>query len=258
MAKPLLVYRNLADAATVTADDEVTTLPAAFLQQPQLGQVWRTPDATTSSAVVVDLGASTTISAVALLNVNLSAAGDARIKLSDTNGTGDADVHDSGALSPAGVDPFYKALIYVLASDLAARWVRIELDDDSLDYLEAGRVVVGPAWRMAHGHSRAGHERFGVDDSLVDRSLDGSSWVESLPVRRGIRANFEGVTVAEQRLHLDALARVAGRHSDVLLCLDHEASNIGQESFWGLMPAAPVMRQRGFETWAASLEIVGR
>lgn len=256
MARPLLLYRNLADAAAVTAAHEVSTLPASFLQQSHLGKVWRTPDATTASAIIVDLGAATAISCVALFGLNLSAAGAARVKLSSVDGTGSAEIHDSGALTPAGVDPDYETLLHVLTADLSARWVRVELDDGSLPYLEAGRVVVGPAWRMTRGRARTGHERFSVDPSIVDRAIGGAAWVEEMPVRRGVRMPLEGVTTAELQTHLDPLARHAGRHSDVLLCLDHEAANVGRETYWGLMTEPPLMGQRGLSVWRQHIEVI--
>lgn len=241
MARLAMLYCNIADAGTVAADHAVSTLPAAFLQQPHLAQVWRTPAETTTSAVAVDLGSAMTVRIVALFGLNLSAAGTARIKLSNTNGSGDADVYDSTLLDPAGVDPDYRALIAVLGQDYSARWVRIELADDSLSYLEAGRLVVGPAWLPDYNYARDA-ERLGDDPSIVERTLGGQEWVDTLPVRRGIRLRLPAVSETERQAHYDAILRYAGRRHEVLVILDPEATNIAQETFFGRLQQVPSLR----------------
>ena len=126
MARVAILYRNEADFGTVGAADAVSTLPATFLQHPSLGNVWRTPAAVTSSAVTVDLGASRAIRCVALLACNLSAAGTARVKLSNVD-TSSAELYDSTLLDPAGVDAIYQSFVHVLPADVTARYIRVEL-----------------------------------------------------------------------------------------------------------------------------------
>lgn len=255
MARMLMAYRNLADSGAVGADHEVSTLPAAFLQQPHLAQVWRTPAGTTTSAVVVDLGSSATVRVVALFGLNLSAAGTARVKLSSINGTGDAGVYDSTLLDPAGVDPAYRALIRVLPQDYSARYVRIDLVDSSLPYLEAGRLFVGPAWLPDYNYARDA-ERIGDDHSIVETALGGQEWVDTMPFRRGIRLRLPAVSEAERQLHYDAIGRYAGRRNQVLVTIDPDADNLGRESYFGRLQQVPSLRLIGHRLHELPMEVM--
>lgn len=255
MARVSILYRNEADFGTVAADDEVSTLPATFLQHPSLGNVWRTPAATTSSVVTVDLGASRTIRVVALLACNLSAAGTARVKLSDVDATS-AELYDSTLLDPAGVDTTYQAFIHVLPADVAARYIRIELDDGSLDHLEAGRLVAGALWTPEYNYDWTDIERGAVDDSPRELSISGEPWVEARPTRRRVRFALPWVSAAELATHLDAMGRLAGRKRDVLVVLDHEAASVPPETYWGLMTEAPLAIGAGLRAWRQPIEVI--
>lgn len=255
MARLAMLYRNEPDFGTVAAAHEVSTLPATFLQHPSLGSVWRTPAEVTSSAITVDLGASRTIRVVALLACNLSAAGTARVKLSDVDSSS-AEVYDSTLLDPAGVDPIYQAFIHVLPSDVAARYIRVELADDSLDYLEAGRLVAGGLWTPDYNYAWTDIERGVVDDSPRELSISGEPWVEARPIRRRVRFALPWVSAAELATHLDAMGRIAGRKRDVLVILDHEAASVPQETYWGLMTDAPAVVGTGLRAFRQSIEVI--
>lgn len=250
-----MAYRNLADAGSVSADHEVSTLPAAFLQQPHLAQVWRTPAGTTTSAIVVDLGSAMTIRVVAVLGLNLTAAGTARVKLSIINGSGDAGVYDSALLDPAGVDPAYRALICILPQDYVARYVLVELADSALSYIEAGRLFVGPAWLPDYNYARDA-ERLTDDRSIAETALGGQEWVDSLPVRRGIRLRLPAVSEVERQAHYDAIGRYAGRRNQVLVALDPDSDNLGRESYFGRLQQAPTLRLIGHRLHELPLELM--
>lgn len=255
MARVSILYRNEPDYGDVAAADEVSTLPATFLQHPSLGNVWRTPTDVTSSAVTADLGASRAIGVVALLACNLSAAGTARVKLSDVDATSH-ELYDSTLLDPAGVDTIYQSFIHVLPSPVTARYIRVELADDSLDYLEAGRLVAGALWTPDYNYSWTDIERGAVDDSPRDLSISGEPWVESRPTRRRVRFSLPWVSATELATHLDAMGRIAGRKRDVLVILDHEASSVPQETYWGLMTDAPSVVGTGLRAFRQSIEVI--
>lgn len=255
MARIALLYRNEADFGTVAAADAVSTLPATFLQHPSLGNVWRTPATVTSSAVTVDLGASRAIRCVTLLACNLSATGTARVKLSDVD-TSSAELYDSTLLDPAGVDATYQNLIHVLPSDVTARYIRLELADSSLDYLEAGRLVAGALWTPDYNYDWTEVERGTIDDSPRDLSISGEPWVEARPVRRRVRFALPWVSATELATHLDAMGRLAGRRRDVMVILDHEATSVAQETYWGLMTEAPAVFGAGLRAWRQSIEVI--
>lgn len=257
MAKIAILYRNEADFGTVAAADALSTLPATFLQSPPLSSVWRTPAETTSSAVTVDLGAARTIRCVALLACNLSAAGTARVKLSNVD-TASAELYDSTLLDPAGVDATYRAFVHVLPSDVSARYVRLELADGGLDYLEAGRLVVGSLWIPDYNYDRNSIEKGAVDDSARELAISGEPWVEGRPVRRRLRFALPRVSMTELATHLDAMGRLAGRKRDVMVIVDPAATSVPQETYWGLMTEAPDASNAGFRAWRQSIEVITR
>lgn len=255
MARVAMLYRNEPDYGTVGAAHAVSTLPATFLQHPSLGNVWRTPADVTSSAVTADLGASRAIRVVALLACNLSAAGTARVKLSDVDASS-AELYDSDALDPAGVDTIYQSFVHVLPAEVTARYIRIELADGSLDYLEAGRLVAGALWTPDYNYAWDDIERGTVDDSPRELSIAGEPWVESRPARRRVRIALPWVSATELATHLDAMGRIAGRKRDVLVILDHEAASVPQETYWGLMTEAPAALGTGLRAFRQSIEVI--
>lgn len=252
MAKIVMVYRNLADAGTVSADDAVSTMPAANVQEARVSKKWRA--AVDDTALQLDFGAATDIDCVAILGLNLTAAATARVKFSTINSTGDASVYDSGLLDPAGVDSFYGSFFHLAAQSYSARYVRVELTDAALDYIEAGRLVVGLAWRPEHNFE-VGYARYSLDSSSVVEAESGEEWVNVKAARRAVRLQMAAVSQAEIDAHLDPMIAYAGRSRQVLVCLDPAASNLGRETFFGRMQAAPSATSFTSALYKQSIEI---
>ena len=141
MANIVLGHSDRVAGGTVTASTELPTLPAINLQQPFL-----TPNRWRSSAnaatIDVDFGVSYTIGVLGLFGSNLTAAATFRLRLS-ANSNMTSPTYDTGVSQiNAGVDPTYGHLIHVLPTSQAGRYLRLELTDSSLSYIEAGRLFV--------------------------------------------------------------------------------------------------------------------
>lgn len=212
---------------TTTSTPEAT--PAANLQDLLLSRVWRTATSTTSDAIQFDFGSSTPIGMVALFGTNLTAAADIVVKLSNTNSTGDGTVHTSSTLNTA--DTTYRSFVYFLTA-ASARYVRIEISDSSLSFLEAGRLVIGnpftPTYGLAFGLSR-GYERA----ASLTRSAGGQQWLTVDYNQQVWAAEFRALTEAETNANFAAIQQYSGQFKDILICRDTASSSLPRDTIFG-------------------------
>lgn len=251
-----ILYRNEADYGTIDVVDAVSTLPGTFLQSPQLGKVWRTPATVFASAIKLDLGQPRSVDCISVLACNLTAGGVTRVMLSNVDALS-GELYDTTAIN-AGVDPVYKTLTHVLPSTVSARYVRVELYDDNLSYLEAGRLVVGSLWVPNHNYERGSIERGTVDDSVAELAMNNEAWVDERPIRRRVSFALPWVSEDERATHVDAMGRLAGRHRDVLVVVNSSAANLGQETYWGRMTGSPSASNAGLRAWRQPIEVITR
>lgn len=255
MAKGRILYEDYVQRyGTVTAGSAATSAPAANLRDSQLAVKWRSQTGTNSTYVLADLGAQRSIDAVGLIATNLTAAATRRVRISTTDSTGAAgDAHDSGTGS-AGVDPLYSTMLRLLPSPVTGRYVRIDITDASLQYLEAGRFLVGLCWRPTYNY-RLGWTAQAVDDAQVATTWGGADWRDGRAVRRRIRAELL-LTRAEFDTHGQAILRLGGSR-DVLFVLDPDSSNLGRDSIFGRI--APVELRNPYPAvFATTLDITER
>ena len=238
MANIVIGYDDKVSGGTITAGHARAGLPGANVGTAQPGQVWRTPAATTTSHLLVDLGASYSISSVFLGTTNLTAAATWRVRFSTADATGVAgNSHDSTTIA-AGVDPIFGSALRVFSSPATGRYVRVDLVDASLPYLEAGILRAGPAFRPAKNYEM-GAKLLHRDFSRGRLGWDGSQWLLRGSQQRGVELRLPAVTTAEWETHGEPLIRMSGTSRDVWVCLDTAASNVGRETFFGLMDEVP-------------------
>ncbi len=256
MARAALLYRNLADSAVLSAGSSSSRLPPALLQDPQLGVVWRSALGTSATWLLADLGAARSIDTVVLLNSNLSASATRRLRLSTSDATGAAgDVHDSGT-GLAGIDPDYGAFFALRPAPVTCRYVRLDLADASLDWLEAGRLIIGRRWQPERNF-RTGWARGVIDASEVTETRGGDEWIEERPSRRLMSIELPALTQAEYREH-GVQIEAGGIKRDILLISDPDSDNLGRDSIWGRPSSAPVFGNAFLQHWSWPLEIVER
>lgn len=239
MATGALLWDLATDVGTASAGSvaSVTGTPASAVLDQQLAARWRSAPGI-STWLLVDIGAQRQIDTVAILATNLSDAATWRIRISTTDATGAAgDAHDSGTIT-AGADPLFGgAAIYLLqASPVTGRYVRLDLADATLPYLEVGRLVAGRRWRFARNF-RLGWTVEAVDDAQIATTWGGAEWRDARSVRRRVRVELPAITRAEYEVEAQALLR-AGAGRDVLLILDQDSAWLPRDSVFGRL--APV------------------
>lgn len=252
MGNAAIAWVNLADAGTVRASTALTLTPAARLQDPHVARKWRA-QGSAAEYVIVDLGALVPLDTVALLGVNLSAAGATRIRASDSDSSVVASIlydSDYGGPTAGRVDPRYGSLIHPLPSPVSARYVRVDLVEPALPYVEAGRVVVAARSQFSINFG-FDWSRGWVDRSRKTEGRGGQIFVDADNAYRVLELSFDYLTQAERWAVLEDVDRVNGEHADVLFLTDPASTNLGRDSVWGLVEGLSAVRQQ--RAWKAGL-----
>ena len=257
MANLVLGYADRVRPGSLTGSSALATLPVANLQTQRLGQPWRGQPGVTSAWLVADFGAAKSIGAVLLAGTNLSPAATWRIRLSSSDASGAAgDVLDSGMVA-AGVDVRFRLALLVLATDRAGRYLRLDLADATLPWLEAGRLAALALWRPRRNFA-FGLQRGLNDLSKVARGEAGDVFALRGAVQRTLTLSLQAVFRDELVADVEDLLRSAGLTDDVLVCLDPASGNLGFESIWGTMEQLPAWEQLTHATSKGGVRVVER
>lgn len=250
-----IAYVNKADDGTITAGNSLTTTPPSRLQNAHVGRTWRSQS--NSDYLTIDLGSSQSFDTIALLGTNLTAAGltRARASLTDTSAV-TGDVYDSTSAA-ARVDPDYGALIILIASPVTARYLRIDLSDSSLSYVEAGRLFVGLRTQFTNNFA-VGWARAWVDLSRKTKGRGGQTFVDALPKFRTVDLTFEGVSATQRNALIEAIDVANGARTDVLLITNPDSTNLGRDSIWGLMQEIGPVIETSADLFSRSYKIEER
>jgi len=248
----LIAWENKADAAVVTTDSEIATLPAANVQTPHVAQKWRTAPAVTAAYLILDMGSPVSCDVVALLGTNLTPTGTIRVRASDADPTVTGTLlRDTGVLTgaaKAGYGAIYKAF-----TTAEARYWRIDLSDPAVAEgdLRVGRLFLGASWEPAQGMD-FGWSITTLDDSPGDESYAGQEYDEQKPQRRFLSFVLDHMTEAEAYGSAFAIARANGRVRDVLVIRDPAGTYLSEQAIFGKLASgepiphrlAQVFRQR--------------
>jgi hypothetical protein len=254
-----LGYLNHMNAAAgISASSALAKLPVGNLLNDQLSKVWRS--STTNPWLVVDLGEPDNIDVVALIACNLGLGSTWRVRLSNSDPTGAAgEQYDSGQIS-TDVDVFYGLAIHLLPVTTLGRYLRLDLTDDSLPYVQAGRIVVQRVWRFAYG-PRTDLEEEWLDASTRDQTEDGRQWVYGRPALRRVSGSLPAISETEYLSRGRVISRNLASRVSTLLCTEsHVPGGLGTKTVWGLLERGLPFRmltRTGNQTWyAASFSLV--
>lgn len=231
MANGAIMTADLASAGTFSAGSQVVSLPAANLGTAALAQVWRS-NGSNSTNVQVDLGTALACGAIALLFCNLTAAATFRVRTSNNSNMSSPDI-DSGTIGVSGyLNTTTRQLVYPFAAASTRRYIRIDLADATLVYIEAGKLVAGPVSQP--GKNYAHGWRWGaVDPSASGTSIGGQDWAALRRIKRKVDVTFPALTDAEARGYAYDVETAIGQARPVLFMLDTASSDRGRDSIWG-------------------------
>jgi hypothetical protein len=235
MSNMIIGAVNYVDSGTLTVDDEVASLPGTYLQDRQIVRVWRNTQLT--AQIDVDFGQGRILDFLALIKHNISTTGTIRWRLSNVSNFATT-VYDSGVvdawpvveefgtlpwgvfswggyLNPTVAAEYTISAFDILDSTVQARYLRIDISDPSNTdgYLQAGRLLAGPAYRPSINYANGVEFEF-VDESRVTKSRGGQTFVDE--VERFRRIRFDLINLPENEIfqnvfnQIDRLKGIAG------------------------------------------------
>jgi len=241
MSNMIISSTNYSDQATsITASSEVATLPVENLQDRQLVKVYRS-DGATDITIDVDFGQGRIIDFVALIRHNITQTGQIRWRLSNFADFSSTQ-HDSGfvdawpvveefgtlpwgvfswggRINPEVAAEYQISSFVVLDTPVSARYLRIDITDDDQDepYLEAGRLIAGPAFRPSTNYGFGAEIQF-VDESRIVKSRGGQTFVDEVERFRRIRFELNNLPEAEIFSNVfNNIDRLRGVAKDILV-----------------------------------------
>lgn len=256
----LIAFRNYVDDGTLSGGSWEAGLPIVNLSERQPSRVARTTSpATEDTHVILDIGETRPIAFVALLRHNLGQKGKWRIVVSDDPGFATT-IHDSGlvdiwpAITPFGIglwgefqwggklDPLLVGTygidgFHVMDALARGRYVKVELSDpdNPNGFLEAGRLIVAPAWQPSI-NAQYGWSIEQVDESRSVKSRGGQTYVDQRPKYRRLSFTLEHLEADEMFGNAYELERIKGKGGDVLVVIDPEdTKHRHRHSVYGLL-----------------------
>lgn len=257
MTKAIIAWENHADTASILPSSEVSSLPANNLTDAQVSKPWRTATAGPPT-LVVDIRGTKNVGVIALVRTNLTPAATIRVRASNSDPEALTGlVYDSGTVS-ARIDRRYGMLVHVLPSGgRNAQYWRISLADTGIDYYEAGRLFIGPAWSPGVNYSYGWRQGL-IDLSKRTRARGGQTYVDRNRQYRYFSVTFDYLTKAEAEDALLELDRQIGLRGDFLVVLDPDDPNPGKVSLWGQLQALSEVINPQFEIYQKSIQIEER
>jgi hypothetical protein len=249
-----VAYNNLADltAATISALGFVTLAPPSLLKNPHVSKKWRHNASTTY--VLVDLGSIQGADTFMLAGLNLFTPF-VRLRLSTADPTGVAgNIYDSGSFAPttANYNLDSGLLIFpgITAGLAGIRYVRFDLVELSLSYIEAGRVFVGTSTQFTEGSQTPWSIAF-VRNSVDIVGVGGQTFVDLRPGYRRLGFSFDFITEAERTSFVGGfisslgVTTISQGHIDALWMKDISASATyrAQDSVWGYIEGDIVLTE---------------
>lgn len=237
------IFDNVADVATLTSPDFVSTMPVTNLQLEGRAKTARTTNATGTKIVYGTWASVKSVSAFCLYRHNLTTDATFRLRLwSGANQSGDI-LYDSGTLTigqiiPWGYFPWgdpwaafdqqgwespFRAIYF---TSVAALSFQLDFTDGGNPdgYLDAKRIVLGP-YLDTINPAVGGLSVEWVDPSLQRRTRAGSIRSESEAMWRRYTLTFDSLPESDRAALLDA-ARQAGKKFEVFLSVFPEADEL--------------------------------
>lgn len=245
----LIAWENLADAALVSTDSEVATLPASNVQSVHVAQAWHTVSGIKSARLIFDLGASLSVALAALLGTNLTSAATVQIRASNADPAVTSSLlYDSGVVA-AGAKAGYGA-VYKSFNAVSARYWRIDVADTAVpDNLQVGRVFLGPKWTISTGAGERGGQTYDwsvvpEDRSLTEHNPYGQSYSDRQGKPRVLQFTLDWMDEAEMYGNAFRISYEKGLTGDVLAIPDIASAYISEQAVFGQLTAmAPLVHR---------------
>jgi hypothetical protein len=280
MSNMIISSTNYSDEATsISADSEVATLPVENLQDRQLVKVYRS-DGETDVEIDVDFGQGRIIDFIALVRHNISQTGTIRWRLSNVSNfattqydSGEVDAWPiveefgtlpwgvfswGGRINPEVAAQYQISSFAVLDSPVQARYLRINIsdDDNAYGYIEAGRLISGPAYRPSTNYGFGVEIQF-VDDSRIVKSRGGQTFVDEVERFRRIRFELQNLPEAEIFGNVfNNIDRLRGVAKDILVIPQpDDPKTWPTQNIYGRLVSTQPIINRTLELYGRTIEV---
>lgn len=273
MSNLRMIYRNIADAATITASSTAGALAAANLKTEIKGQVHRSVG--TNVSYTLTWAAAQIAAGLVIPACNLTPDATMRVRAWDDPAAG-ALLLDTGA-QPCSAgqtitaddlgQPLTAALFATGVATKATAWwtkvtgicrLQIDIDDPTnpAGWLDIARLVLGDYWEPSRGASA------GVSYSADDLSQSSRNDAAGLVIDRAGAKESMAITLpvifAEDRAELDRIMRLVGTHRYVCIVLlpGTESRLSHATTIYGIRSNTPIAVSRA-ELSSGSIQIDG-
>lgn len=234
-------HQNRALAASLTANNQVASLPAQNLQNPHgdTANAWQTTPGTTGANVTIDTGsAAATWQLFALARTNLSPAAVVRWRVGSQAALNGIEplAYDSGDLSGT-VQAGYGQSIHLAPQVVAGQMCRVSiLNASNADgFLSVALLYAGPAYRAGGLSYQSAWMREATQDVTLTRG--GQEFIVPRFARRAWDVAFPSVPGAEVYPEIAEAMQASERGQNVLfLPFDSgPLANVGRDAVFGRM-----------------------
>lgn len=274
MTNLTFVWDNKADDATLSAGSWEASLPLTNLQTRKLTKAARSTSAANASTIIrIDLGSVQAIGAFLLIKTSLTADAQYQLKsysdayITEQVDYGLVDVFrsmfspDSGAYY-WGVDPVWtgqpsEVLLSRYSRDIIrlfdevdiARYWQIEIfdEDNPNNYVDACRLIMGPAWTTEINPDQNSSQHGVTDLSISDRTLGGAFSFDERAKARNLAFNLSHMEKSEAFQQAYELMMQKGTTGEVYVIPNYgEDLNLLRTSFLGAMSQLDPITARGY------------
>lgn len=246
MSKMMIGWRDRISTATLTADTEESTMPVENLQVATFDLIWRSTAA--PAYVDIDLGASLSFRVLALSATNLTSSATIRVRASDTDTT-TGDLLDTTTVS-AGVDDddTERSVYLVFGAEVTARYLRIDLADAALSYIDVGHAMLTPVVEPATDALLGSAAILPFDLGRKVQTAAGQVQVDTGPRGRGVEFTLD-LNQAQAMSFAVQLDREAGVTGNVMVLLEQSGSYVWQHAVVGTVSEAAPLRLTTFSRY---------
>lgn len=271
-----VIYNNAAKRSSISADSYLGNLPPSNLLTDVKGQVWRADNSATRT-LTLTWNTSEIVGCVALPFCSLSSVATMRVKgYSNTAAT--TMLFDTGAILacpsslftssndwgilPFGVNAYsYGGSAYgvVFFQHTAVKALKVEISDptNSLGYIEAGCIVVGPYWSPTYNVQAGEAQMDVVDNSKHERTESGDLMTSRGSIYKSLNLTLQRMPSTDR----DAMWRVLrgnGMSSPVFVSVSPESTDKMDEqifSIYGKLSKGSSLQYQFMNQYASSLTI---
>lgn len=234
MSNIAFAWDNLADVGVLTASEWITFAPPNRLQNKHVARKWRAN--ATTAYIVCDIGSTEQIDTIALMGLSGTAAPTLRFRISSSDTSGAAgDVYDSGSLANIWSANYLPA-VHLLNAPLAGRYVRVDIQDSGIEYIEAGRLFIGIRQQFSINF-QAGWERMWNDATVRTIGRSGLSFDDVRSTFRSLNLTVDFATETDRWNIMEEVDIALGSHGDMLVITNPASTELGRDSIWGYMEA---------------------